>query len=172
MDNETICERFEFRDAGPDDAEAVAEIERTVFPPNEAAKPEALRDRIRVAPEVFMVAVDRETGKIAGFLNGLATDEEVFRDEFFTDASLHEPEGKNVLLMGLDVLPEYQRQGLATEIMRTYAAREKAKGRRALVLTCLDDLVGMYTKMGFTDRGMSASVWGGEAWHEMDMKIR
>ena len=37
---------------------------------------------------------------------GLATDEEIFRDEIFMDASLHNPEGKTVMLLGLDVLPE------------------------------------------------------------------
>ena len=41
-----------------------------------------------------MVAVDKETGKVAGFLNGVATDEAVFRDEICTDSTLHNPEGK------------------------------------------------------------------------------
>lgn len=26
----------------------------------------------------------------------------------------------------------------------------------------------MYAKMGFADKGISGSVWGGEQWHEMD----
>ena len=55
---------------------------------------------------------------MAGFLNGLATDDEILKDEFFTDASLHNPEGKNVMLLGLDVLPEYRSQGLARELVR------------------------------------------------------
>jgi hypothetical protein len=28
----------------------------------------------------------------------------------------------------------------------------------------------MYARFGFRDLGLSASVWGGEAWHEMDME--
>ena len=36
-----------------------------------------------------------------------------------------------------------------------------------LVLTCLEEKVGMYEKMGFKDQGMSQSSWGGESWHEM-----
>ena len=66
-------------------------------------------------------------GKIAGFLNGIATDETAFRDEFFKDASLHRPDGKHVMLLGLDVLPEYRGQGLAREIMRRYLEREQEK---------------------------------------------
>ena len=46
-------------------------------------------ERATKAPEYFLVAVDRQTGKIAGILNGLATDETTFRDEFFTNAELH-----------------------------------------------------------------------------------
>lgn len=72
-----------------------------------------MRERTEHASETFLVAVDKATGKIAGFLNGVATDEEVFRDEFFTDITLHDPKGKNIMLLGLDVLPEYRHQGLA-----------------------------------------------------------
>ena len=164
-------ESFEFRDIKPEEAEQAAEIEQLVFPPNEANAPEDVKTRIGVAPDLFLVASDRKTVRLAGFLNGIATDEESFRDEFFTDASLHDPNGMNVMLLGLDVLPEYRMKGLATEIMRRYCLREQAKGRKRLVLTCLERLVGMYEKMGFTDRGLSASRWGGESWHEMDIRL-
>ena len=46
-----------------------------------------------------------------------------------------------------------------------------AKGRKQLVLTCLEDKVEMYKKMGYEDKGMSASVWGGEPWHEMTIPV-
>lgn len=170
-EDKLLSERFEFRSIRPEEAGRAAEIEKAVFPPNEAASPERLADGIRVAPDLFLVAIDKSTGEITGFLNGLATDETEFRDEFFTDASLHDPDGRNVLLMGLDVLPEYQKQGLAKEIMYTYCRREQARGRKMLILTCLPKLVKMYSKMGFRDRGMSVSVWGGEAWHEMDIML-
>ena len=77
------------------------------------------------------------------------------------------PEGKNIFLLGLDVRPEYRRQGLAREIMNQYVKREQAKGRKMLKLTCLEQKVEMYKKMGYKDEGISASVWGDEEWHEM-----
>ena len=166
-----VSERFEFRDIRPEEAERAAEIEQIVFPPNEAVLPDDVKEQAAVAPELFLVAVDKSTGKIAGFLNGIATNETEFRDEFFTDKSLHEPDGSNVMLLGLDVVPEYQRHGLGTEIMRQYCLREKARGRKRIVLTCLPRLVAMYTKMGFTDLGMSSSTWGGESWHEMEILL-
>lgn len=164
-----ICERFEFRNIRAEEGEQAAEIERICFPPNEACSRKMMLERVRVAPELFLVAVDKTTGEIAGFLNGLATDEETFRDEFFTDAGLYKPDGKNVMLLGLDVLPKYRRQGLAREIMSQYISRERAKGRRRLLLTCLDSKVDMYKKFGFCDEGISASSWGGEEWHEMSI---
>jgi hypothetical protein len=75
------------------------------------------------------------------------------------------------MLLGLDVLPEYRRQGLATEIVARYVRREKEKGRRKLILTCLNMKVEMYRKMGFADLGIANSSWGGEEWHEMTYEI-
>ena len=119
------------------------------------------------APELFLVAVDKSTGRLAGFLNGLATDEESFRDEFFKDSKMNKPDGKNIMLLGLDVLPEHRGKNLAREIMSTYVERETKKGRKKLILTCLEHLVEMYKKMGYIDLGQANSTWGGESWHEM-----
>lgn len=168
----TLSERFEFRDIRPDEADQAAIIEQICFPPNEACSEKDMKERVAAVPDLFLVAVDKESGKIAGFLNGIATDEERLRDEFFTDASLHDPSGKNVMLLGLDVLPEYRRQGLARAIVERYLAREKVKGRKEIILTCLDEKVEMYKKFGFTDKGISDSKWGGEEWHEMGYLVQ
>ena len=71
------------------------------------------------------------------------------------------------MLLGLDVLPEHRGQGLATEIVSRYLQREQERGRKVVYLTCLEGKVKMYQKMGFTDCGISGSVWGGEEWHDM-----
>ena len=164
--------RFTFREIRPEEAEEAADIEEICFPPNEACSRQMMRERIEKAPELFLVAADRQTGALAGFLNGLSTDETSFRDEFFTDAGLYDPAGKNVMLLGLDVLPRYRGQGLARELMRRYQERERAAGRRELLLTCLDSKVEMYEKMGFRDLGTANSAWGGEIWHEMSCLLK
>lgn len=162
---------FEFRSIYADEAEQAVAIEQICFPPNEACSEKHMKERIAKASELFLVAVNKKTGKIAGFLNGLSTDETSFRDEFFTDADLYEPEGKNVMLLGLDVLPEYRGQGLAREIVYQYARREQQNNRYRLILTCLQSKVEMYKKMGFVDNGLANSTWGGEEWHEMSRVI-
>ena len=166
-----ILEKFEFRDIKPEEAEQAVAIEQICFPPNEACSEQHMKERMRKAPELFLAAVDKETGRIAGFLNGVATNENSFRDEFFTDADLHDPNGKNVMLVGLDVLPEYRRQGLGRELVFQYLRREREKGRKMLVLTCLESKVEMYQKFGFKDSGIANSTWGGEEWHEMSRAI-
>ena len=166
-----LTERFEFRNIRPDEAEQAVSIEQICFPPNEACSEKNMKDRVAKVAELFLVAVDKETGKIAGFLNGLSTNEDSFRDEFFTDADLYDPNGKNIMLLGLDVLPEYRRQGLATELMRQYIRREREKNRQMLILTCLQSKVEMYKKMGFRDDGIADSTWGGEEWHEMSLAL-
>ena len=75
------------------------------------------------------------------------------------------------MLLGLDVLPQHRGQGLARELMFQYLNREKKKGRKTVFLTCLEEKVEMYRKMGFKDLGISASVWGGEEWHDMSYTL-
>lgn len=166
-----ILEKYEFRNILQEEAEQAVEIEQICFPPNEACSEQHMKERIAKAPELFLVAVDKETGKLAGFLNGLSTDESIFRDEFFTDANLYNPTGKNIMILGLDVLPQYRRQGLGRELVFRYLRRERENGRKMLLLTCLQSKVKMYEKMGFSDCGIANSTWGGEGWHEMSYKL-
>ena len=160
-------ERFEIRLIRRSEVLEAAEAERLCFPPTEAGTREVVKARATLAGEQFLVAVDRETGRLAGYLNGLVTDESTLRDEFFKQTDLHDPRGANVMVLSLGVLPQYRRQGLASELMACYVRQERERGRRMLVLTCLEEKVGMYLKMGFEDGGMSQSCWGGESWHEM-----
>lgn len=166
-----ILEKFEFRNIKQSETEQAVAIEQICFPPNEACSRENMTERISAAQELFLVAVDKETGMIAGFLNGIATDEYCFRDEFFTDAGLHNPEVKNIMLLGLDVLPEYRKQGLGRELVYQYLRREREKCRHEVVLTCLKSKVKMYKKFGFIERGISNSSWGGEEWYEMSCTL-
>ena len=167
----SLTERFEFRNIRDDEGDQAVLMEQICFPPHEACSEKDIKERIEGTSELFLVAVDKKTGKLAGFLTGLATEEVSFRDAFFTDIHLYNPNGKYVMLLGLNVLPEYRGQGLARELVNTFANREREKGRQNLVLTCLEDKVGMYKKMGFADLGISTSTWGNEEWHEMRMKL-
>lgn len=167
LPDQDLYERFEFRTIDPEEAEQAAEMEQICFPPNEACSREMMLERVAKAPELFLVAIDKQTEKVVGLLNGLSTNECTFRDEFFIDASLYDPDGPNIMLLGLSVLPQYRKQGLARELMFQYLRKEHEKGRKMIFLTCLASKVKMYKKMGFRDEGIANSTWGGEQWHEM-----
>lgn len=169
---EKLWEQYEFRNIKQEEIPQAAEIEKRCFPPNEACSYEHMEQRVKKAPELFLVAVDKKTGLLAGFLNGLATEKEHLTDDFFTDAEVHNPAGENIMLLGLDVLPEHRGRGLARTLVEEYVRREKEKDRKKLILTCVEEKVEMYKKFGFMDHGIGISQWGGEAWHEMSIVIK
>jgi len=71
----------QFRTIKQAEADEAAVIERICFPPQEACTPQRMKARIAVAADLFFVAIDKENGKMAGFVNGIATDESKLRDE-------------------------------------------------------------------------------------------
>ena len=162
-----IDDYFLVRNIRPDEAAQTAEIEAICFPPEEALSEKMMSDRIAKAANHFLVAEDKVTGKIAAFVNGIATDDISFRDEFFYNAKLHDSSGKDIVILGVEVLPEYRGRGLASELMSRYLSRECARGRKSAILTCEKSKVPMYEKMGFQERGISDSFWGGKPWYEM-----
>ncbi len=164
-------DKYIFRTIRQEETEQAILIEKICFPPNEACTEDMMRSRIVKVSDLFLVAEDTDMGKIAGFLTGLSTNETSFRDEFFWDADLYDPDGRNLMVLGLNVLPEYRGQGLARELVQRYLRREGERGRQVVLLTCLPDKIKMYEKMGFHDQGLSKSIWGGERWHEMSYPI-
>lgn len=169
--NQILHEKYEFRTVREHEAETAAALEAACFPPNEACRLPIMRQRVKLAPDLFVVAEERATGKMAGFINAIATDESSLRDEFFTDTNLHDPEGNYLMILSVAVLPEHRRQGLAGEMMRELLDLQKGKNRLGAVLTCLEAKVGLYKKMGYEDCGISGSEWGGEKWHEMVCRL-
>ncbi len=173
ISEEGILERhFSLRKVSDDDENAVVEIEQICFPPNEACSPKSMKERVENAAQYFQVLVDVKENRIAGFINGVATEEDKFQDKFFTDISEHNPKGKNVMICGVDVLPQYEGQGLAGLMMNGYKESMKRLGKRKLILTNLQRLTHFYEKMGFVDLGIADSSWGGEEWHEMEYEIK
>ncbi len=160
-------DQYIFRLIRENEGETAADIEEICFPPHEACSRDNMKERVLHIRSCFLVAEEKTSGSIVGLINGLATNETIFRDAFFTDCSLHNPEGKRIMICGLEVLPAYRRQGLARALMEEYARRMKLAGHEELVLTCLKEKVEMYRKFGFIDHGICTSSWGGEVWHEM-----
>lgn len=156
---------FIIRPVKTEDLDMVTEVEAVCFPAAEAATRESFAQRIAAFPESFFVA--EHDGKIIGFINGCVTDERTIHDEMFEDSSLHNPKGQYQSIFGLDVIPKYQRQGIAAELMKHLIEDAREKGRKGLILTCKDRLIHYYAKFGYQNLGISASVHGGAVWYDM-----
>ena len=153
------------RTAVSEDLDQVTAIEAVCFPKAEAANRASFAHRLATFPDSFFVAV--HDGKIIGFVNGCVTNEKTIRDEMYEDSSLHDPKGAYQSIFGLDVLPEYQRQGIAAKLMEQMIRDAKERGRKGLILTCKDRLIHYYEKFGYKNKGVSQSVHGGVVWYDM-----
>ena len=148
----------------------LSELEALCFPPNEACSPEMVEKRLCAMPELWLCAGIAEKGKTkpVGFICGYASSKERISDEMFEDTALYEPSGENIMILGVEVHPDYRGMGIAGELIKEYKARMKAMGKKKLVLTCHDRLIGFYERFGFKDMGLSGSKWGGEVWYDME----
>lgn len=151
------------------DLDAVTQVEAICFPKAEAATRESLEARIRAFADSFLVA--EKDGQIVGFINGAVTDERTIRDEMFEDISLHNPDGRYQSIFGLDVIPEFQHQGIACELMNRLIEKARNDGRKGLILTCKERLIGFYSQFGYRNLGISASVHGGAVWYDMILEF-
>ena len=157
------------RKVKPEDLDAVTRVEAVCFPEAEAAPRESFRQRISTFPDSFFVA--EKDGEIIGFINGCATDSRVIFDEMCADASHHREDGIYQSIFGLDVIPEYQHQGLASRLMEHLIEDAREKGRKGLTLTCKDRLIGFYERFGYKNLGLSQSVHGGAVWYDMILEF-
>jgi len=151
------------------DLDRVAEIEAECFPASEAASKKSIEERILAFTEsFFVVEID---GIIVGFIDGCATNSPVIYDEMYHDTGEHIPDGKNLAVFGLDVLPGYQRQGIAAKLMRHFLDAARKDGREAVILTCKEKLVHYYEYFGFKNCGISGSTHGEAQWYDMILAL-
>lgn len=154
------------RTATMEDLAAVAAVEATCFPPNEAATAADFSARLAVYPNHFWL-LEQEDGALVSFINGMVTDEPLLRDEMYENAALHQENGAWQMIFGVNTLPDYRRQGCAGRVMERVIADAKAQGRRGCVLTCKEELIHYYETFGFQSEGVSRSTHGGVVWYDM-----
>ena len=152
-----------------EDLERIAKIESVCFPVAEAAPRESFKERINAFPDYFLVAETAES--IIGFINGCVTNSPVIYDELFHNTQHHIPDGKNLTVFGLDVLPEYRRQGIAAQLMQHFIQTAKNTDRKNVILTCKERLIHYYESFGYVNNGISASTHGDAQWFDMTLVL-
>lgn len=157
---------IEYRLTKKDEVAECARIEQACFPPEEAASVQEIMRRYEVFPECFWVAAD-DSGKLVGFLDGCVYDRPALPDELYHNAAFHCPEGEWQTVFGLNVLPAFRHQKIATHLMEQLIKDSKERGRKGVVLTCKDIMRPFYESLGFKWQGISSSTHGGAKWNDM-----
>lgn len=140
-------------------------VESICFPALEAATKQCMEERISNLNDYFWVA--EQDDKIVGIITGCCTNSNKIYDELYEDIALHNPHGDYYAIFSLAVLPAYQQQGVASQLMNKAINLSKENNQKGLVLACKDKLISMYTHFGYSHLGVSNSKHGGAIWHDM-----
>lgn len=160
---------YNIRMVEPDDLTACHTIEANSFPPCEAAWTTSLRNRIETYPEGFLVA--EHGGRVVGQVNSGSTHKDDLSDEEFKQLIGHDPDGSNIVIFSLSVLPEYRSKGIGTRLLADFLELAREMGKTKVMLLCKEEMIGYYERRGFRDNGVSASCHGSARWHEMVLPL-
>lgn len=149
----------------PKDLEGCFHVETTGFPPEEAASRETIKLRLETFPQGFLVAELK--GQIIGILNSAATNKADISDEELKQLIGHDPNGRNMVVFALAVLPEFRKQGIARQLMLHFIHEMRENQKEAILLLCKRELITYYERLGFAHVSLSRSTHGGVEWHEM-----
>ena len=156
---------MEIRNAALKDLPAIAAVEAECFPAAEAATAEEFAGRLAHYANHFWLLF--EDGQLAAFVDGFCTDTPDLTDEMYADAALHDEAGAWQMIFGVNTLPRCRRRGYAETLLRQAIADARAQGRKGLVLTCKENLVHYYAKLGFVSERVSVSTNGNVTWYKM-----
>ncbi len=154
------------RHATAGDLDRLADIEALSYPKAEGASRACLQRRLAAFPDHFWLLED-EDGTIFSFVNGMATDEPDLTDAMYADPSLHSGTGAWEMLFSVVTAPERRGRGCAGALLREVLQDAERAGRRGVVLTCKEQLLGFYERYGFVSEGISRSEHGGAVWYQM-----
>jgi len=154
----------------PKDLDGCFLVETSGFLPEEAAGRETIKLRIDTFSDGFFVA--EMDGKVVGILNSAATYKEDISDEELKQLIGHDPQGKNMVVFALAVLPEFQKQGIAYQLMSRFVEEARGRNKENVLLMCKQHLIAYYERMGFAHVGLSKSTHGGAEWHEMRLALQ
>ena len=157
------------RTATIDDLDIISYVEAKCFPKTEMATKEQFKKRLEYYKDYFWLMFDKNT--LISFVDGFCTDEENLTDEMYEKAEMHNDNGKWQMIFGVNTIPEYRRKGYASQLLNYAIQDAKKKNRLGVVLTCKDELINFYSKLGFVNEGKSISEHGGVSWNQMRIRF-
>lgn len=159
-----------FESAQMDELQQIMLIEQAGFSKDEAATQAAMWDRIKFYPETFIVAKN-DTKDLVGYVVGPAFNQRYLTDDLYAQSHPNNLEDPYQTVLSLAVDPNFQHQGIASQLLAEFANVAKAQGRSAVTLTCLENLVPFYEANGYKNEGVSASSHADETWYNMVLPL-
>jgi O-acetylhomoserine (thiol)-lyase len=150
----------------PEDIDALHEIEKRSFSPEQAASYEAFLYRLKNYPEWFFKAEYK--GKIIGLTDGSPSSQKYITDDLYKSGGAFDKNGENLLIYGLAVHPDYRHKGAAHKLMEHILNKAKEQGKTHVSLTCKEALIPFYESLGYHNHGISESVQGNVVSYDME----
>lgn len=147
------------------DLEQLLRIENEGFSKEEAATKEAFIQRIKLIQDTFLVA--EIEGQMAGYINGPVINQMYITDDLFEKISTNPQTGGYQSILGVAVAKHWRNQGVAAVLLDKLMQCVIENKREGITLTCKQELVSFYEKLGFANHGLSQSQHGGERWYNM-----
>ena len=157
------------RQVDPDDFTGCHTVESRSFPPGEAAWATSITTRIETYPEGYLVA--EQDGRIVGHMNSGSTHKDDISDVSFKQLVGHDPDGRNIVVFTLSVLPEHRGKGIAELLLNQFIELSHGLGKEAILLLCKEELIPFYQRFGFDRMGLSTSTHGNAVWHQMRLNL-
>ncbi|MBH5328971.1 GNAT family N-acetyltransferase [Eikenella sp. S3360] len=148
------------------DLPRIMQIEQAGFTPEEAASEAAMRERIDLINDSFIVARN-SAGEVLGYVVGPVVNARYIHDELFKKSRANPPQGGFCAILSLAVAPECRKAGIAGQLLQQLIRQCRAAQREGITLTCLENLIPFYEKHGFQNEGISDSQHAGETWYNL-----
>lgn len=141
------------------DLSSLIKLENEGFTSDEAATPEALKERIGKIPDTFIIA--ENAGQILGYINGPVITQRYITDDLFETSERNPEYGGYLSVLGLVVSKSSQGQGIAGQLLKAFEDLARQHSRHAVTLTCHEALVPFYEHYGYINEGASTSQHAG-----------
>ncbi|MBP2057947.1 ribosomal protein S18 acetylase RimI-like enzyme [Lactobacillus colini] len=160
-----------YRPVQAKDLKEIVELEADAFHMSREMVQNDMVGRITNYPDTFWVAEDKETNRVVGHIFGPAFAKKYIEDEIYFKNHPNRVEDDYQMILSLAVLPEYRLNGIASHLLAKLEAVASSQERKALSLTCRDELINFYEKFGYQNEGTAQNL-PGETLYNMVKQIK
>lgn len=155
-----------YRSAKASDLDNIMKIENAGFSPEDAASKEAMKQRIEIIPDSFIIA-ETTNKEMAGYVVGPVIPERFLYDDLFDEIQKNPEQGEYQSVLSLVVDSKFQGQGIASQLLNELNRICLEKKRAGITLTCVENLIPFYEANGFKNENLSDSTHGNKKWYNM-----